>query len=812
MTRVPDPRPLSTYRLQLTPGWDLDAAAALVPYLARLGVSHVYTSPVLEAEEGSQHGYDVVDHGRVRDELGGAEALERFVGALGAHGLHWLLDIVPNHVSVATPRRNRWWWATLRDGSTAREASAFDVTWDAADGRLVLPVLGAPLDDVLAEGQVAVTDVEGEPAVRLYGETDLPLRPDTHDDARRAEGTAALRALLDRQHYRLDHWREPTRNYRCFFDISDLAALRIEEPWVFDASHRLVEDWTKAGWLAGVRVDHVDGLLDPTAYLVRLRELMGDGWILVEKILTPGERLPAAWPIDGTTGYEFARLAAGALVHQRGIERLDDLYAEISGRAVDYAEIEHQAKREAVERRLGADLALLDRLAAEALGSRAANRTLRRRALTELLASFSVYRTYLGDDGGARGDDPSHDDRELVADAVERAEANVGDAAPVVEALAEALLDPADEAQRRLQDRLQQVSGPVMAKGGEDTALYRYHRLLALNDVGFAPDLVPDPETFHRELAETHDQHPFSMVTTSTHDTKRSEDVRARLAVLSEIPDRWAPLARDWLARTEPTGVDATVRYLALQSALGAWPIDAGRLEDYLVKATREAGQRTSWIDPDPAYEAALGALSRALTDASSLGSEVAALAEELWVPWSANVLGQVILRLTAAGVPDTYRGTELVDLSLVDPDNRRPVDWDRRRDLLDGISDADLIRCWQDQDLDRAKLLVVHRLLGLRRERPDAFGEAAAHHPFAVRGPNRDRLMAFGRGEDVAVLATRLPVGTRPEAWAETSVELPAGTWHPVLSDDEPFETDGGGLALGRLLSPVPHRVLLRG
>jgi (1->4)-alpha-D-glucan 1-alpha-D-glucosylmutase len=812
--RTPDPRPLAAYRLQLTPEWPFEAAAELAPYLARLGVSHVYTSPVLEAEEGSQHGYDVVDHGRVRAELGGEAALERFVSALAAHGLAWLVDIVPNHVSVATPRRNRWWWATLRDGPEAREAQAFDVDWAAGGGRLVLPVLGAPLDEVLDQGQVAVVAGDGEPVLRIYGETELPLRPDTHGEAAAAGADrAALAAVLERQHYRLDWWRRPTRNYRCFFDISDLAALRVEEPWVFEASHRLVRDWVDAGWLAGVRVDHVDGLLDPAGYLCRLRDVIGDRWLVVEKILTPGEVLPPEWPVDGTTGYEFARLAAGALVSRTGVERLDDLYAEIAGRRVDYAQIEHQAKREALERRLGPDLAQLDRLAAAALGPQAGSGPVRRRALTELLASFSVYRTYLGEGAGAS---PRHrEDRELLEEAVERAERHRPEVAPVVEALAEAVADPADEAQRRLQERLQQVSGPVMAKGGEDTALYRYHRLLALNDVGFAPDLVPDPAAFHREMAALVRHHPFSMVTTSTHDTKRSEDVRARLAVVSELPDRWAELTRRWLARTEAVAVDAPVRYLALQTVVGAWPIDVERLRRYLVKAAREAGERTSWTDPDAGYEAALDELAGALTDREGLGAEIAGFVDDLRRPWSANVIGQTILRLTAGGVPDTYRGTELVDLSLVDPDNRRPVDWNRRRDLLGALEgqgqDADLIRAWNVGDLDRAKLLTIYRLCHLRREWPDAFGPDAPHRPLPVAGPNADRLMAYGRGDRVAVLVTRLPATTDAGAWQATTVVLPAGRWRPVLSDDGPFDAPGGPVALGALLAPVPHRVLRR-
>jgi (1->4)-alpha-D-glucan 1-alpha-D-glucosylmutase len=798
---VPEPRPLAAYRLQLTPSWGLDAAADLIPYLAHLGVSHVYTSPVLEAESGSEHGYDIVDHGTVRAELGGEAALGRFVDTLRAHGLHWLLDIVPNHVSVATPRRNRWWWETLRGGPEAAEAGAFDIDWAAGGGRVVLPVLGAPLDEVLAEGQVSLRVDDDEPVLCLYDETALPLRPDG------PTGATDLRAVLEAQHYRLDFWRRPTRNYRCFFDISDLAALRVEEPWVFEASHRLIRRWVGDGWLAGVRVDHVDGLLDPAAYLTQLRELVGDGWLLVEKILTPGERLPTAWPVDGTTGYEFARLAAGVLVSQSGIDRLDDLYGWVAGRRADYADIEHRAKREALERRLGPDLAQLDRLAAAALGSRAGPGPVRRRALTELLASFSVYRTYLGE--GSSDDDDTG--RERLDEAVERAGEHVPDAAEVVEALAEAVLEPTDEAQRRLQDRLQQVSGPVMAKGGEDTALYRYHRLLALNDVGFAPDAVPDPDTFHRELAEIGRVHPFTMVTTSTHDTKRSEDVRARLAVLSEWPDRWSELTRRWLERIGDVGVDTPVRYLALQTAVGAWPLDTDRLTAYLVKATREAGERTSWIDPDATYEAALGRLAERLVDPEDLGAEIAGFVDDLRRPWSANVIGQTILRLTAGGVPDTYRGTELVDLSLVDPDNRRPVDWERRRRLLAGVGDADLISAWNVGDLDGAKLLTVHRLLQVRRARPEAFGPAGPHEPLPVTGPNATRLLAFGRGHEVAVLVTRLPATTDPGAWNATTVSLPPGRWRPVLSDDGPFDVDDRPTPLGALLTPVPHRVLVR-
>ncbi|HEX7746690.1 MAG TPA: malto-oligosyltrehalose synthase [Micromonosporaceae bacterium] len=717
----------ATYRVQVRPAFDLSATAELADYLADLGVTHLYSAPLLAATPGSTHGYDVVDHGRVNPELGGEVGRRRLVAALRAAGLGLVVDIVPNHAGVRVPIANPAWWDVLRRGRTSSYAGWFDIDWSRR--RLLLPVL-ADTPDALDDLKIA----EGE---LRYHEHRFPIADGT--------GGGDPREVHDRQHYELVSWRrgDSELNYRRFFAVSDLAGLRVEDPAVFDATHAEILRWVAAGEVDGIRVDHPDGLRDPGGYLARLRAAAPDTWLVVEKILEYGEELPA-WPVDGTTGYDALAAVSGLFVDPTAEDDFTVLDTRLTGRRTSWPELIHQTKLTAATRLLAAELTRLARLAPEVPLDDA------RTALAELAADFPVYRGY-----------PPTGTTHL---AMARAEAGRRrpDLIRALDAVTDRLRDPADE----LAQRFPQLSGAVMAKGVEDTAYYRWTRFIAVNEVGGSPAHFGVPtDEFHRFAAGRHRRWPSTMTTLSTHDTKRSEDVRARLAVLSEIPERWATAVIAWMSAVPIP--DPAFAHLFWQTVVGAWPIERERLLAYLEKAAREGGAATTWTDPDPAFEGAVrAAVDRVYDDPDVRGQVEAFVAEITPAGWS-NSLGQKLTQLAMPGIPDVYQGTELWDNSLVDPDNRRPVDFAVRRRLLARVDEGWL------PPIDAsgaAKLLVVTRALRLRRRRPELFTRYA---PVAARGPAARHVVAFDRGGAVAV-ATRLPLLLgRAGGWRDTHLLL---------------------------------------
>ncbi|WP_431883707.1 malto-oligosyltrehalose synthase [Micromonospora gifhornensis] len=717
----------ATYRVQVRPDFDLDATAGLAGYLADLGVTHLYSAPLLTAAPGSTHGYDVVDHRQVNPELGGEPARQRLLRALRSVGLGLVVDIVPNHAGVAVPAANPAWWDVLRRGRDSAYANWFDIDW--ARGRLLLPVL-AESPDALD----ALTIVDGE---LRYHEHRFPIADGT--------GDGSPREVHDRQHYELVCWRrgDAELTYRRFFAVSSLAGLRVEDPAVFAATHELILAWAANGEVDGIRVDHPDGLRDPAGYLARLRDAAPDTWLIVEKILEYGEELPA-WPVDGTTGYDALAAVCGLFVDGDAEADFTALDTRLTGRATSWADLTHDTKLGAATRLLAAELTRLAALAPEVDADAA------RAALAELAAAFPVYRGYPPD--GVRH----------LANA--RAEAGRRtDLTGALDAVTRRLRDPDDELARRFP----QFTGAVMAKGVEDTAYYRWSRFVALNEVGGSPTHFGTlPGRFHRFAVARHDRWPTSMTTLSTHDTKRGEDVRARLAVLAELPQRWAQLVTGWMAAVPLP--DAALAHLLWQTAVGAWPVERERLHAYAEKAAREAAVSTGWTDPDPAFEQAMHALVDAMYDAPAVSGELAAFAAEITPAGWSNSLGQKLIQLAMPGVPDTYQGTELWDNSLVDPDNRRPADFGVRRELL-----ARLDAGWRPavDDTGAAKLLVVSRTLRARRDRPELFGD---YQPMLVHGPAARHAVAFDRGGAVAV-ATRLPLRLAAEGgWRDTTLSLP--------------------------------------
>ncbi|MGH8962100.1 MAG: malto-oligosyltrehalose synthase [Jatrophihabitantaceae bacterium] len=766
--------PTSTYRLQVRQSFDLHAAADVCDYLATLGVGALYLSPLLPSAAGSDHGYDVVGFDRVDPARGGIDGWTRLLAAARSRGLGVVVDIVPNHTGVAVPSENAAWWSLLRDGQDSKYAPWFDVEWTL--GRVLLPVLG----DDFEPSQLRVEDGQ-----LRYFEHSFPLASGTEP----AAGETAAQ-VHDRQHYELVHYRraDAEQNYRRFFAVTTLAGLRVEDEAVFAATHEQISRWLREDSVDGVRVDHPDGLADPPGYLTRLRALAGpDAWITVEKILEPGERLPA-WPVDGTTGYDAAT-EVGALFLDASAEReLDTTYRELTGDERTFAEHVAVGKRDAATTILQAEVARMARLVPDVEGAGD--------ALVELLVAFPVYRSYPPPPATpSLAGGPPLDAVELLALAIERARAVRADLADPIGRLATRLVDPADE----LCVRFQQTSGAVMAKGVEDTAYYRYTRFVALNEVGGDPARFGiGPDEFHAAQARRQQDAPRSMTTLSTHDTKRGEDVRARLAVLAELPDEWSSLARSLMAAV-PLG-DRPFAYLLWQTFAGAGLIGRERMHGYVEKAMREAATSTSWLDPDAAFERTVHvAVDRAYED-PAVRVPLTAFIERITPYGWTNSLGQKIVQLTMPGVPDVYQGTACWEDSLVDPDNRRAVDFDSARAVLDHL-DSDVHAPPIDPS-GAAKLWVVSRTLRLRRDWPDLFER---YEPVSVVGSAADHAVAFDRGGAITV-ATRLPVGLeRRGGWADTTIDV--GRVTDVISG----VSFTGPIVLCELLADYPVALLVR-
>jgi (1->4)-alpha-D-glucan 1-alpha-D-glucosylmutase len=735
---------LSTYRLQLRGASAGDAftfadAEKLLDYLDGLGVTHLYLSPILTAAPGSTHGYDVTDPTTVSEELGGAEGLTRLAEAAKARGLGLVVDIVPNHVGVDQPERNPWWWDVLRHGRESPYASYFDIDWSVdPGGRIVLPVLGSDDD-------VADLTVDGD-TLRL-GDLVFPIAPGTGD----GDGPT----VHDHQHFRLVGWRNGVCGYRRFFSITSLAGLRQEDRTVFEKSHAEVARWFAEGLVDGVRIDHPDGLTDPTGYLRWLRELTGpQAWIVIEKILGVDEALDPSLPIDGTTGYDVLREVGGVFVDPTGAEALTEL---VEATGFDYAaipELLRQLKIDTATTTLGSELARLCRSIVATVGT---DHPLLPDAVAALLAHVGVYRSdYLNLSA-------------VLSTAIAHTAAARPELAAPLELVAAALAGDSGEPAARLQ----QLCGAMTAKSVEDCYFYRDARLVSLNEVGGEPERFGvSAAEFHRSAAVRGRLWPRAMTTLSTHDTKRGEDVRARIGVLSQVPSLWAEFVASW--QTTTPAPDAVTALFLWQNIFGVWPADGevtdelrSRLHAYTEKAIREASWHTSWNDPDTEFEDAVHAWVDAILD-GPVATELTGLVVQLEPHAHSDALGQKLLALTVPGIPDVYQGTELWEDSLVDPDNRRPVDYSVRSAELDRLS--------------HDKIRVVRAALHARRDHPEAF-LSGDYHPVPATGTAAPHIVAFQRGVDVVVAVTRWTVRLHHDGWGDTTLALPPGVWTDRLT-----------------------------
>ncbi len=855
---MPPAIPLATYRVQFTPSFGFDDAAAAVPYLKALGITHLYASPVLKARAGSSHGYDVVDHNALNPELGGEAAFDRLCAALDRADIGLVLDFVPNHMGIHHAD-NPWWLDVLEWGPRSPHAASFDIDWQSLPRvGVLIPVLGSSYGEAIERGEIELRYDAAEGSFSAwYYEHRLPIGPSRygeilqkvvteadalevpagrqllelaarypgpHNPPRRqapafkaelaaiaggsdvigrglrayqprsgeAGAVLALHHLLERQHYRLAYWRLAGSeiNYRRFFDINSLAGLRIEDAATFDAVHALVRRLIARGRLQGLRLDHIDGLRDPHQYFRRLQRLIEVSrppesrgfYVIVEKILADGERLPRFAGVAGTTGYEWLNVISRVLVDDRGLGRLEQTWQETGGDRRGFDDVLIEAKRRVIANILASEFTVLTRLLARIAAGHYTTRDYaseRLRAAFELfILHFPIYRTYLTPSG------PSREDRAIIETALANARADwFGPDIGIFDFLRDVLtLDLVAHGRagysiartRRFAFKVQQFTGPMMAKSLEDTAFYRYHRLLAFNEVGGNPAagaiLVAD---FHRRMKERAAKSPHDLTATATHDTKRGEDARARLIALSELAEEWTQNVREWRelnvgligASGSARVPSAAHEYMLYQALLGAWPL-AGidppfveRMTGYAIKAAREGKQQTSWLAPNEGYEAGLKEFVVRLLDPLQSQRFIEAFdvfARRIALLGALNSLTQTALKMALPGVPDFYQGSELWDLSLVDPDNRRPVDFPARASMLSALTDPfDWLAPaagWQDA---RIKLALISRHLALRRQLPEVFTNGS-YRPLEVTGAHRNEIVAFARisGRDAVIVA----------------------------------------------------------
>lgn len=896
--------PVATYRVQFNQDFRFAAATAIVPHLHRLGISHLYASPIFAARPGSMHGYDVVDPNRLNPALGSDQDFEDLLKALHERGMGLLLDIVPNHMA-ASPE-NRWWMDVLENGPASPYASYFGINWGASAGplqpKIFLPILGEPYGRVLNRGELSIRYEDQAFFLNYYGHK-LPvapvsyariLRPGSESllaipdfcllmesldllpssnateweslergyrekeaikqrlwnltqeseqvrlhlqqnldelNANTTDSLDRLDELIQEQAYRIAFWKVATEriNYKRFFDVSDLVGMRVEDPAVFQAGHKFVLELVAAGSVQGLRVDHIDGLADPLEYQERLPT--DQVYVVAEKILVGSEELPEEWPIQGTTGYDFLGHVNASFVEPGGLGRLTAHYQKLIESTDTFEDVAYGRKMQIISslfagemQDLGGNLATLAEFDRNARDLSVRDMT---HAIIEITACLPVYRTY------THSAEVREADAEHVRQACAEARTRNPNIDPLVYDFVERVLllqfkrwmsEDIRNDWIRFVRRWQQLSGPIMAKGLEDSAMYVHNPLISLNDVGGIHRAI-SPEELHAFLTRRNQRWPHTMNATSTHDTKRSEDVRARINVLSEIPDEWIRNTTRWsrwLANRRGA-VDINEEYFLFQTVVGAWPLQESeidefrtRMRDYIIKASREARSHTSWLQPNSDHETALQAYIDILFDDERFQLSLRTFCDRVSFYGAINSLSQLLLKVTAPGLPDFYRGTISWDFSLVDPDNRRPVDFAPLTDF--SWKPRDLLDNWRD---GRAKIFLTEKLLGFRKGNSELF-ENGEYIPLTVAGRRTGNAFAYARRVEgrwcISVVpkfatqlsaVTRAPLGIR--AWLDSALVLPAGApqrWKNVITGTTLSSRDGT-LLLSRVLDHFPVALL---
>jgi (1->4)-alpha-D-glucan 1-alpha-D-glucosylmutase len=880
MSRIPS----STYRLQLHAGFPFEEAARVSDYIAELGVSHIYSSPVLQTAPGSTHGYDVTDFKAISQELGGGNAREAYQKRLEALGLGQVLDIVPNHMSLA--QNNSYWRDVLENGRESRYADYFDVDWDTGEERMrnkiLLPVLGDQYGMVLKSGAIQLKRTATRFEIEV-NDTRLPAAPSSTasllesaaqalrsetlgflaDSLRQLPGEVgetpaarrrrqrnqavllslltrylaekpealdaideavvavnadadALDAILQQQHYRLAYWKAANQDlgYRRFFDVNSLIGVRVDREEVFADTHEQILQWLDTGAIDGLRVDHADGMRDPLLYFDRLRERAPDTWIVAEKILARNETLRVEWPVQGTTGYEFLNCVNGLLVSKQGLATLEDFYHKLLGSPVDYPTLVHDSKIAVMAEMLGSDVNWLSSIFVEICerdrDHRDHTRMEIRHAIREVAACYSVYRTYVSPERN----ELTEMDAAIIHNAAEVAWRYRPDIDRSLYIFLEdvLLLRRRGPLESEFLLRFQQFTGPVMAKGFEDTTLYRYNRMVGVNEVGSSPsDPAVSVEEFHRFNARAQREHPLGMLALSTHDTKRGEDVRARVAVITEAPEFFVEAMERSFANNslyrKRAWPDPNTEYLYYQTLIGAWPVSVERMQLYMEKATREAKQQTSWTNNNEDFEEQVKEFIRLTLEDQQFISEVQNFVETIDGAGRINSLAQTLLKCTSPGVPDLYQGSELWDHRLVDPDNRRDVDFEERRRLLAELDKRSAEEILQEMKSGMPKLWTIQRALQVRKDRAESFGASGSYTPIDAQGEKADHVVAYLRGEDVATIVPRLSYSVKGK-WSDTALTLAAGRWKNALTGDI---VKGGEVRVQDLFARFPVALLVR-
>lgn len=854
------PEPIATYRLQLRPGFGLKEAAALIPYLKELGISHIYTSSFLQAAKDSTHGYDVVDPTKINDQLGNETIHAELCEDLKAAGMGHMIDVVPNHMAIIG-KQNPWWWDVLENGSSSQYAIYFDVDWDSSEERwpnkVLLPVLSDHYGRILEKGEIRLSFEEGQFTLH-YQDQVFPVDPSSLAELlrsaaekcpvemlaflaecfsrlprptvssrkgveRRHRDKAVLASLLtklyqedslvkdsicttienynknpdlldrliDQQNYRLAFWKTASKDlgYRRFFDIKELIGLRMEDLEVFESTHLLPIRWYHQGLVQGLRIDHPDGLRDPTGYFVRLSTACPGAWIIAEKILEPGEKLPVEWnSVSGTTGYEFLNLINGIFVDPKGTDRLTALYSSSIGEEVHFSHLVYQCKRLVLNDLFGSEVNRLTTLFVAICERHRRYRDYTRTELSEALihvaSGFPVYRSYVT----ANRADIKRDE-EWIDEAIQNALKQQPDLdKDLLTFLKSILLLRVEGAlESELAMRFQQLTGPAMAKGFEDTALYKYNRLISLNEVGGNPsEFGITQEGFHKACEENRQKHPLTLIATTTHDTKRSEDCRLRINLLSEIPEQWEAAVKRWTVinqQLKEDEIDPNTEYLLYQTLIGAWPISKERLWGFIEKAIREAKVHTSWSKPNQEYESAVREFVSDLLENKKFTDDFKTFAKPLFDAGYRHGLSQTLIKLTIPGIPDIYQGSELWNLTLVDPDNRQAVDYGLRRDLMAQIKKLSLQEILSRMEEGLPKLWLIHQVLSFRKNNVDLFNKGSSYTPLYVSGKEARSVIGYVRGDRVIVAA---PIRQLNVDWQDSKISLPSGIWQDLFSKKE--------------------------
>lgn len=877
--------PRATYRIQFNPDFNFDDAARLADYLADLGISHLYASPYLQPVKGSTHGYDVIDHHRVNEELGGEKGHKWLCRRLRECKLGQILDIVPNHMAISD-QNNKWWWDVLENGPSSSYSSYFDVDWeyphDTQRNKILLPILGDHYGRILEAKEIKLERNKGTFIIRYYdhffpvaprslvellsliAESEdsrelgfiasaleylpLPSSTDRENTKRRKRDKEVLQKqlslllvesphisrildeeidkinqdpermdiLLENQNYRLAYWRlsRSDLSYRRFFNINDLIALRIEEQYVFDDTHLLIKHWMENCTIDGVRIDHPDGLWDPVSYFTNLRQISDDAWIVAEKILEPDETLPTEWNVAGTTGYDFLFLVDNLFVDQAHKEAFTTFYRNLTGETRDYETMLYERKRQVVKELLDSDVNRLTQVMHKICENNRMYRDFtldeQKETLIEYIINLPVYRTYIQADVDMINDA----DKKIIKETIKRAKMKRPDIdAQLFDFLYGILTLQADtEAEKNLAMRIQQLTGPVMAKGAEDTTFYWYNRFTMLNEVGGNPDYFGiSTDMFHERAAKLQAQFPYTMVTTSTHDTKRSEDVRMRLAVISEIPDEWErfifTVAENNRRYKQDDFPDVNTEYLIYQTMVGAWPINAERLLRYIEKAMREAKVYTSWQNQNHEYEQCVFKFITGIYDDEAFIKEVKVFTEKIKYTGFINSLSQTLVKLTAYGVPDIYQGCELWNFSLVDPDNRQPVDFTLRQKLLSKIEDFTSVEILDRMDEGIPKLYLLAKTLNVRKKNPGFFSKDAAYTPCSITGAKTGHVLAYYRGKNIVTVVPRFTKKLNG-TWDDTTLHLEGTGWTHCFTNQA---IEGDSISIADLFRDFPVALLIR-